>query len=281
MAVRYIGVRAHDYGKRAPEELFGDIRAAGFQAVQLALKKAIAGIDTMKDADTPAVERIGGALRRSRLHPAVLGAYIDPALVHDDSAREAGIADFLQNISIAKALGADCVGTETTLTSRQPGVTRQEALGTLYRSLEKMLARAEEVGMDIAIEPVWVHTVNTPELAAEVLGTMASPRLKIIFDPVNLLSPEEVPHQDALWERSFEAFGSRIAAVHMKGVLLNAQGQMTASDFSASVVHYPFLFERLQKLPQDFSILREEAVPAHGPEDYAFLERLCESCRRC
>lgn len=277
MAVQFIGVRAHDYGKRPPEEIFPDIRAAGWQAVQLALKKAVAGIDAMADADEAAVARIGAALRHNRLHVAVMGSYIEPALVTDDRKREAGIRDFLQNIDIAKTLGADCVGTETTHTSAQPAVTRQEALRTLYHSLETLLTRAEARGVDIAIEPVLVHTVNTPELAAEVLRTMASPRLKIIFDPVNLLSAEAVPKQDDLWERSFEAFGRVIAAVHLKGAAPAGPGQLAASDFADSVVDYPFLMERLQKLPQNFSILREEARPAHGPEDFAFMKRLCEA----
>ena len=276
MAVQYIGARAHDYGKRSPEELFGDIRSAGWQAVQLALKKAIAGIDTMEDADARTVQRIGKALHDNHLHLAVLGSYIEPALVHDEKKREAGISDFLQNISIAKTLGADCVGTETTHTSDQPSVTRQEAVQTLCHSLAKMLTRAEEVGVDIAIEPVRTHTVNTPELAAQILKTMASPRLKIIFDPVNLLSADAVPHQDELWERSLDAFGGVIAAVHMKGVAFGGENRLASSEFSESVVHYPFLFERLQKLPQNFSVLRESANPAHGAADYAFLKRLCE-----
>lgn len=277
MAIQSVGVRAHDYGKRPPEEIFGDIAAAGWQAVQLALKKAIAGIGTMADADEAAIACIGSALRHNRLHPAVIGSYIDPALVIDDRKRETGIQDFLQNIAVAKALGADCVGTETTRTSAQPTVTRQEALHTLYHSLETLLTRAEELGVNIAIEPVWVHTVNTPELAAEVLRTMASPRLKIIFDPVNLLTAEAVPHQDDLWERSFEAFGHAIAAVHLKGAAFAGPDRIASSGFADSVVDYPFLMERLQKLPQSFSILREEARPAEGPEDLAFMKQLCEA----
>lgn len=279
MAIQFIGVRAHDYGRQTPEKLLGDIAADGWQAVQLALKKAVAGIETMADADDAAIARIHSALRRNRLHPAVIGSYIEPALVIDDQKREAGIRDFLRNIAVAKELGADCVGTETTRSSTQPTVTRQEALRTLYHSLETLLTRAEELGVDIAIEPVWVHTVNTPELAAEVLRTMASPRLKIIFDPVNLLSAEALPQQDDLWERSFEAFGPVITAVHLKGAVLAEPGRIAASGFTESVVDYPFLMERLQKLPQRFSILREEARPERGPEDFAFMKRLCDAAK--
>ncbi|UYJ34945.1 MAG: hypothetical protein OGM67_00970 [Oscillospiraceae bacterium] len=35
-----VGARLHDYGKGTPEELFGQVSADGFAAVQLAYKNA-------------------------------------------------------------------------------------------------------------------------------------------------------------------------------------------------------------------------------------------------
>lgn len=274
MAVQHIGVRAHDYGKRTPESLFQAIRSDGFDAVQLALPKAIEGIDALGSIPPAVEERLRKAQETFRIHVSVLGAYIDPALVNDAARREQGVNAFVQSLPIGKALGADCLGTETSWLATQPGVTRQDALRTLYHSLETILPQAERLGVNVGIEPVAVHTVNTPELAAEVLKTAASPRLRIIFDPVNLLTAAELSNQDALWERSFEAFGDKIAAVHFKGAALDGDGKLAAADFARSVVHYAYLVERLQKLPQPFSLLRDEMEAGNGAADHAFLAGL-------
>ncbi|HHV32897.1 MAG TPA: sugar phosphate isomerase/epimerase [Clostridiales bacterium] len=271
-----IGARGHDYGKSTPQELFRRIRKDGFESLQLAFKKAIQGVDQFSDITPDVVKTVKESLKQYGLHTAVLGVYIDPALVHNSAKREADVAEFIASIPIAKELGVDCIGTETTHTSAQPDVTRKEALDTLYRSLWEIMPEAERQDVTVAIEPVYYHTVNTPELAREVLKTVASPNLKIIFDAVNVLSPEEIPNQDRLWARSFDCLGENIAAVHMKGAVCGENGSISGCAFSESLVHYDVLFHYLRQLPQDFSVLREEVDPAHGAEDFRFLKSLTE-----
>ena len=54
-----IGVRAHDLGRRSEEALPKAVRAAGFETVQLALTKAIDGIEPVADhtLNTPELAR--------------------------------------------------------------------------------------------------------------------------------------------------------------------------------------------------------------------------------
>ena len=47
----YIGLRAHDYGKQPLEDLFSKISGDGFHAIQLAIPKAIEGINSLDDVD--------------------------------------------------------------------------------------------------------------------------------------------------------------------------------------------------------------------------------------
>ena len=265
-----IGARAHDYGKDEPESLFARIRADGFSCVQLALKKALAGVGDV----TPALlERVNAALKKNDLSVAVLGAYVDLALA-DGPARLAAAEEFRANIPFARELGAACVGTETTPTEKQPGLTRKEAMRLLLGSLESILPTAEQNGVTVAVEPVFSHTLNTPELARRMLGDLRSPNLKIIFDPVNLLSEDAVPTQRDLWERCFECFGGKIVAVHLKGARIGSDGRLTACGLTESVVDYGFIVSRLKQLPQDFNILREEVVPANAAEDLEFIRDL-------
>ena len=72
-----IGVRAHDFGKQEPHDLFMQIADAGFEAIQLALPKAVAGVNSFDDVNLEVVNKVAKALDDSGLKLAVLGCYLD------------------------------------------------------------------------------------------------------------------------------------------------------------------------------------------------------------
>ena len=88
-------------------------------------------------------------------------------------------------------------GTETTAMSEQPaGTTREEAQELLCcRSLAEILPTAEELGVTVGIEPVTLHSMNSPAATRHILDTMRSPNLKVIFDMSNLVNAENVHEQ--------------------------------------------------------------------------------------
>lgn len=265
-----VGVRAHDYGRDAPDRLFGRIAADGFDCVQLAFQKAVAGVADLRGLGPETVEEAAAALDKNGLWTAVFGAYVDLALP-DPAARRENAAQVVRCLPYAKRLGAGCIGMETTAGAKQAGMTRREALEAFLRSVGEILPEAERLGVTVAIEPVLTHTVDTPERAAEVLKTLASPSLGVIFDPVNLLSAGAVPKQRELWDRALDCFGDRIASVHFKGIAPNGAGALQKTDLEHSAVDYPYLFRLVKRLPQDLSALREEADPASAARDCAFL----------
>lgn len=274
-----LGVRGHDYGKDTPDSLFGRIHADGFSCVQLAIKKAVRGVEKFSDITPEVLEAINSSCKKTKMTIAVLGVYIEPSLA-DEKLRSENVAEFIGSIPFAKQLDAVCMGTETTPMEKQPSVTRKEALRCLMDSLYKIVPVAEEKGVAVAIEPVFTHALCTPELAAEMLKTIQSPNLKIIFDPVNLFSKESVNSQRSLWDRCFQCFGSKIIAVHMKGVRLDGTGRLIACDFSDSILDYQYIFDRLQKIPQRFNVLREEIKPSNAEKDRRFLQKLLSESRK-
>lgn len=267
-----IGVRAHDYGKQPVERLLGAIASDGWQTVQLAFPKAVAGVGSFAEVTPQVVEAAKSALAANQLTIAVLGVYVEPSLT-DEKRRRQQAETLLHALPQAKALAAGCVATETTAMKKQPGVTRAEALKVLRRTLEEVLPEAQRLGVTIAVEPVHYHALNTPELAAALLKDMASPMLKLVFDPVNLLRPEDITAQDALWGRCSETFGENIAAVHIKGASqeADADGILKFASLESSVVDYQALFSRLRHI--DAPILREQAVPENAAAEIAFLRR--------
>lgn len=267
------GARAHDYGRQEPETLFAAIAADGWQTLQLAFKKALAGVQSAVDITPLMVGRVDAALRANRLQLGVLGAYVEPSLA-DEAERARQVAEFCAQIPVAKALGAGCIGTETTNMQKQPGIMRDEALRQLRRSMEEILPVAQQHGVTVAVEPVYYHAMATPEDVQALLRDMQSPWLKVIFDPVNLLAPALAGDQPALWQRSFDCFGSQIVAVHIKGIKQAADGALVACPLEESIIDYEAVFAGLRPLTGSIPVLREEVKPAHARQDAAFMQAL-------
>ena len=260
-----IGVRAHDYGKKLPTELFTSIAKDGWKTVQLAIPKAIEGIDSFDDVSPEIVSEIKTAMSISGVGVAVLGVYVDPSLT-DEPKRKEQVKYLLQALPQAKMLGAGCVGTETSVRGEHADIK------ALYRSLEDILPEAERLDVNLAIEPVHRHTLYTPELARQVLRDFSSPNLKIIFDPLNLLTPEIISTQDELWKRCFDCFGDHIVAIHIKGATreLDSNGMLTDTPFKSSILDYKAVFAKIKDI--NTPILREGAVPAEAANDIEFIK---------
>jgi sugar phosphate isomerase/epimerase len=68
----------------------------------------------------------------------------------------------------------------------------------------------------MAIEPVWNHIVFNADRAKAVLRSIGSRNLRIIFDPVNLLSPENLDQREWVLADAIEKLCDDIAMVHLK-----------------------------------------------------------------
>lgn len=270
------GARAHDYGKFSAEELCAKIAADGWQTVQLAPQKCITGVNSIADITPAVIDTVGQALAQNQLSVGVYGCYVELAMV-EEGARLASVEEFLAGLDCAKALGAHCIGTETTPKHKQPQATRAQALQSLRRSLEAIMPKAEALGVQVAIEPVFSHSMATPEFTRDILNDMRSPNLGVILDPVNLLAPDLVDKQADLWQRSFDCFGDKILAVHVKGVQC-VNGEMVSCGLAASQLDMQPVFEVLRRLPNaaTLPVLREELVPQYAAQDLAFVNQLMQ-----
>ena len=72
-----IGVRAHDYGKMEIEQLAKTLHSVGYEAAQLALPKAFAGIDSYEDITLSHLDRIRNAFEKNGIEIPVFGCYMD------------------------------------------------------------------------------------------------------------------------------------------------------------------------------------------------------------
>ena len=144
-----IGIRAHDFGCLPPVRLAEKMAAQGVEAAQLAIPKAIAGVESYAQVTDGLLREIGAAFREHHIDIAVLGCYIEPSLP-DEAARKAQLDTFRLGLRCAAELGAGCVGTETTLFSG-PEQERPAAYDILRRSVDAMLNDAAKLGVTVAV----------------------------------------------------------------------------------------------------------------------------------
>ena len=268
-----VGARLHDYGKGTPDELFARVSADGFASVQLAYKKCVPTVKSYADITEALVNDTITAEKAHNIQVAVLGTYVELAI--NDARRLQNVADFKSQLAVCKALGAGCIGTETTKMCDQPaGTTREEAQELLCRSLAEILPVAEELGVTVGVEPVTYHSMNSAAATRHILDTMRSPNLKVIFDLSNLVDADNVNAQDRIWNDIGELVGDKIVAVHFKGQAFNPDGSLLHTSLEDSLTDYAGAFAMLRQLPQEvLPVLREEAVPARAASDIAFMRR--------
>ena len=263
-----IGVRGHDYGCASAEEMARRISEAGFCCFQLALHKAIDGFKPEYGLLNPGFCcDVRLAFEKKGLDVAVLGCYIDPA-VQDEEKRLSDVKRFNEQIMYCRQLGSSIVATETSRCSEED---RSKQYELLLDSVRKMVAQAEKFGVFVGIEPVLVHTLNTPELAARLLSDVASPNLQIVLDPINLLCPENLDRQHAIIDSCFDLFSDRIVAIHAKDVVIE-NGRFKPCVIGQGLFDHRYFYHKLNRARPGISVLREEAHPETAHLDLAALK---------
>ena len=221
-----LGIRLHDVNAAlGAEEQTMEARAAkareeGFSCVQLALSKVVRGVAFDESALTEGLAfHTKRVFAKNDLDVAVLGCYLN--LAHPDPEKLREIQSrYFGHLRVAALMGAGVVGTETGAPNGEyqldENTHTDAALETFIRNLAPVVECAERWGTAVAIEPVWSHIVCDTDRALRVLRAIASPNLRIILDPVNLLSPDNLHRRDAVIGEAMEKLCEHIAVVHLK-----------------------------------------------------------------
>ncbi len=263
-----LGARAHDYRGSSPEELFGKIAGDGFRAIQLAFPKSFGVSYPVPEAF---IEETAAALEKHRIHLAVVGCYIDPALPDRQKNREQ-VDKFISALPAAKALKAGCVGTETTNLEKAGG-NRRAAMPVLIDSVKRMADAAEKWGVDIGIEPVYAHVLHNVEETLEVMEKVGSSRVKIIWDAVNMLSVDTAHDQPGFFRTCYDAFRDRLVAMHLKDFVFDEKGNKPSAPLFEGKLNVEALLS-LVKNREGLPILREEAIPERSVREIAALQKI-------
>lgn len=270
-----IGMRGHDFGRMEPTALARAIRSCGFAATQLAFTKAFpppAAQYMMPEA----LAAIREAFAAEGIALPVMGCYVS-ASDRDPDKLAAAKASFADALRASVLLGAGVVGTETTHFTFEEA-EREAAYARLLDFTRSAVAAAEACGALVGIEPVAVHTLNTPELTQRLIADVNHPRLRIILDVANLITPQttapEAQHE--LLERCLRCFGARVAVLHVKDGVFNADGQWENRPLGQGVMDWAHLLPRLRMHDDSLCALREGVFPGMAQEECRIMHRWAE-----
>jgi sugar phosphate isomerase/epimerase len=253
------------------------IAAKGLTSVQLALAKAIDGINSDTGGLSPGLAtRVRDAFQRHGVRIAVLGCYVN--LVHPDPAeRRQLLARFKEHLRFARDFGCSVVATETASLnadwSPHPDNGGETAFRTAIESIGELVAVAEKFGVFVCIEGVAHHVMSTPQRLRRMLDTITSPNLQVLFDPVNLLSKDNWQEQDRVIRESFDLFGDRIVIVHAKDFKLEA-GVPKPEVIGRGRFDFALLASLLKARKSGIDVLLEETTPATIDESIAHVRRM-------
>ena len=274
-----LGVRAHDFGRLPAEELARRIAAKGFSGIQLALSKAIPGLDPDLGKLSPGLAySIGKGFERHGIQIAVLGCYINP--IHPDpEIRRSSLARFKEHLRYARDFGCSIVGTETGSFnadfSFHPDNHSPRGMAILLQSIGELVAEAEKFGVIFGIEGVTSYVVSNPARMKYVLDTVGSNNLQVIFDPVNLLDTGNYQEQERIIRQAFDLFGDRIAVVHVKDFAFE-NGQKKAVLAGKGLLNWELLLGWLKVNKPGINILLEDTHSETVEQSTEFIRGVYE-----
>lgn len=275
-----IGIRLHDVNSKcAPELQTLEARAAkareeGFTCVHLAPQKVMQGITFDDAAMTGGMAmHFRRVFEQHQLDIAVLGCYLN--LAHPDAEKLEQIKKrYYSNIRVASLCGACVVGTETGAPNAEYKYDSRchtnEALSIFMHNLADVVECAEHFGVMIAIEPVWNHIVYNADRALEVINGIQSHNLRIILDPVNLLSIENAYNRSYVINDAIQKLGDYVAMVHIKDYIRSDSGLVSVAAGTGEMdycdilrfmkTRKPFIHATLENTSNDNAVMCRELI---------------------
>lgn len=271
-----LGVRAHDFGKLPVEELARQIASHGLNCVQLAPVKALAGFDDdSAGIDLGFAAEVRETFRRHGIHISVLGCYINLGDANETS-RRPQLERFKHHLRAAKAFGCPIVGTETGSLnsdfSRHLGNGGDEAFGIVLESVRELVREAERCEAVVCIEAVERYVISSPKRLRRLIDEIASPNLRVIYDPVNLMWSTNCERESAILDDAHALLGAHIRILHAKDYTIEG-GNFRELSAGQGRLNYRKVLHWLKTQPRTIDILLENTHPASIGRTIEFLQQ--------
>jgi sugar phosphate isomerase/epimerase len=241
-----IGIFAKTFSRPTIEELFQAI--AGYQLNSVQFNLSCAGLETLpENVSSELVQRIAGAAERATVILAALSGTFNMA--HPDPAvRRSGLQKFGILCEVAARLGIPvvtlCTGSRdpVNMWKWHPDNDSKKAWADMVRSIESALVLAEKNGLILAFEPESENVANSSRRARNLLNELRNPRLRIIVDPANLISPKG--NQKEVLDEAFALLGDSIVIAHAK----DRNNDFKACAAGKGILDFEYYLQGLRKI---------------------------------
>ena len=215
-----LGIFARTFSRPTVEGVFDAVKEHALDCVQFNM--ACTGLPTLPDDIAPSLATLihEASMSRGIEIAAVSGTY---NMTHPDpEARQAGLRRLRTLASACHAMGTSVI-TLSTGTRDPENMWRwhsenasSRAWSDLLSSMEAALRIAEEEQITLAFEPERANVVSTAAKGHALLATMQSSRLKVVFDPANLIVPGDEYQMSQVLGEAFDLLGEYIIIAHAK-----------------------------------------------------------------
>jgi sugar phosphate isomerase/epimerase len=230
--VAQLGIMTTEFAVQTIPETSAALLSHGVSTAQLQLGSVVADVaiqDSLLrglDVTGPFLsEDLANTIKSSFAEQGVTIAAVDGTynMIHPDRDRRFRNLDHLQQlIELAGPMGTNlvtlCTGTRNADSMWRPDPSNHtaEAWDDLVEQLRVAVRVAESAGVTLAFEPEHANVVDSAERAVELIETVGSPALKVLFDPANIFHLGDLQRMREHLEEAFELVSDHIALVHAK-----------------------------------------------------------------
>jgi sugar phosphate isomerase/epimerase len=215
-----LGVFAKTFDGGSPLEILACAKRAGFDAVQYNM--ACSGLGSLPtEISEAAADEVGAASAQTGVVISAVSATYN--MIHPvASKRESGRRSFEAIAASAGRMGTRlltvCTGSYDAEDQwrRHPDNSSARAWEDMCNEFRLVISIAEEFDVLIGVEPERANVIDSAERARELIETLQSDRVRIVFDPANLFEIETAERRKTLIQHAFELLKDWISLAHAK-----------------------------------------------------------------
>ncbi|MCS7060424.1 MAG: sugar phosphate isomerase/epimerase family protein [Anaerolineae bacterium] len=146
----------------------------------------------------------------------------------------------------------------------------------LVKSLREAAPAAEDAGVYLSLEGHQLVTLESAEVAREVLDEVSSPWVKQDYDSANWITRETVYNTTAAIHHHFDVLGDRIISCHAKDIWIENRLTVHLQDGcpGQGTVDFKTLFRRMEALNPDYPVIAEGNTTEELPAVSALFHRI-------
>ena len=248
-----LGVMVREVKRPTFDESLERIHDMGFESVQFNLN--VLGFATVPETLPPGkAGEIGATFWAYGLNLAAISGTFNAAHP-DESVRKAGIAGIKVLCEAAEDMGTRVITLSTgtrdpdTLWKTHPDNDSEIAWTAMVNTMSRLVKIAEANSVILAFKPEASNVVNSVDRAIRLIEQVDSENMKVVLDPVNLVTPDTIDQQLEIFTNAFSLLTDRIALIHASDVTgwKEATGEAQRVAAGKGLINYPGFIKILKR----------------------------------